>query len=88
MSIFEAGMLLCFGFAWPVNIYTSIKTRATAGKNPLFLAIIILGYAFGIANKIVHGADFVTLLYCINLVMVGVDLILYYRNLHLKQSKK
>ena len=40
MSIFEAGMLLCFGAAWPMNIIKSIKTKSTKGKSLPFLLTI------------------------------------------------
>lgn len=80
MSIFEAGMLICFGLAWPVNIYKSIKSRSTKGKSAMFLMIVILGYIFGIIHKILYGRDIIMILYFINLLMVLVDLILYYRN--------
>ena len=59
MSIFEAGMLICFGFAWPVNIYKSYKSRTAKGKSVFFLLIIILGYVFGIINKLLYNRDLV-----------------------------
>ena len=52
MSIFEIIMLVCFGLSWPVSIYKSLKTRVVAGKSPLFMAIVITGYASGVAHKI------------------------------------
>ncbi|MBZ9685862.1 hypothetical protein G9F72_005835 [Clostridium estertheticum] len=80
MSIFEAGMLICFGLAWPANIYKSIKSRSTKGKSSTFLIIVIVGYIFGIIHKILYSRDIILILYIINLLMVLVDLILYYRN--------
>lgn len=81
-------MLVCFGFAWPVNIYKSLKTHATAGKSPLFLAVILLGYCFGIANKMLRGPDAVMVLYAVNWLMVAADLVLYYHNLHAAAQQK
>jgi hypothetical protein len=80
MSIFEAGMLICFGLAWPVNIYKSIKSKSTGGKSEVFLLIILVGYAFGITHKILYSRDIVLVLYIINVMMVLVDTGLYYRN--------
>ena len=80
MSFFEAGMLVCFGFAWPVNIYKSLKSRSTGGKSPYFLMIIIAGYLFGIVHKLLYSRDIVLVLYFVNAIMVSVDLLLYYRN--------
>jgi hypothetical protein len=80
MSIFEAGMLLCFGFAWPVNIYKSLKSRSTGGKSPAFLLIIAAGYVSGITHKLLYSRDIVLVLYIINIIMVLTDLCLYFRN--------
>ena len=80
MSIFEAGILICFGLAWPANIYKSIKSRSTKGKSVTFLMIVILGYIFGIIHKILYSRDIVLVLYLINVLMVLVDLTLYYWN--------
>ncbi len=80
MSIFEAGMLICFGLAWPVNIYKSIKSKSTGGKSQVFLLIVLIGYALGIVHKILYSRDIVLALYVINAVMVMIDTGLYYRN--------
>ena len=80
LSIFEAGMVICFGLAWPANIYKSIKSRSTKGKSVLFLIIVILGYIFAITHKILYSRDIVMILYIINLLMVLVDLALYFWN--------
>lgn len=80
MSVFEVVMLICFGAAWPANIMKSIKSRSVEGKSVLFLYVISLGYVFGIIHKIVYNYDFVVFLYALNLSMVLIDLMLYYRN--------
>jgi len=87
MSMFEIGMLLCFGFAWPVSIYKSIKSGSIEGKSVVFLYVILTGYMFGIIHKIKFSPDIVIALYGLNAIMVLIDLILYYRNKKiLKQS--
>ncbi len=80
MAVFEVLMLLCFGAAWPFSIYRSYHSRSTAGKSVIFLWIVWIGYIFGILNKYVRGWDYVVVFYCINLMMVSVDIALYYRN--------
>lgn len=80
MSIFEIGMLVCFGFAWPISIRKSIKTKSIEGKSLLFIYIILLGYLFGMAHKLIYNLDFVLALYALNFLMVFTDLLLYYRN--------
>jgi len=87
MSIFEAGMLICFGMAWPANIYKSYKTRSAVGKSSLFIIIVIAGYISGIIHKILYSRDLVMVLYIINLTMVLVDGLLYLRNKRLDRLK-
>lgn len=80
MHILECLMMLCFGFAWPVNLYHSIKSKSTKGKNIMFMYIIALAYVFGILNKIFYSRDYVLSLYIINFLMVVSDILLYYQN--------
>ena len=81
LGILEAGMLFCFGFAWPFNIYKSYKARANTGKSLLFLIVIWTGYLLGIFHKALAPAkDFVLWLYVANICMVSIDIALYYRN--------
>ena len=79
MSIFEIIMLVCFGVSWPVSIAKSIRIRNVTGKSPLFMIIVILGYLSGIIHKYLYSPDAVIYLYALNMVMVAVDLMLYYR---------
>jgi hypothetical protein len=79
MYAFEALMLLCFGVSWPVSIAKALRTKVVAGKSPLFMIIVMLGYASGIVHKVLNAPDWVTALYALNLVLVGVDLALYFR---------
>lgn len=79
MSIFEIVMLLCFGASWPVSIAKALRTRVVAGKSPAFMFLIILGYFCGVAHKMQHDPDWVTLLYVFNMCMVTIDLFLYVR---------
>jgi len=87
MSIFEMLMLLCFGAAWPFSIYKSYKSKSVAGKSPCFLVILILGYIFGILNKILFNYDAVVYLYLLNLIMVTIDFILYLKNVKLQEKQ-
>ena len=80
MSVFEIIMLVCFGAAWPFSIYKSYKSRSAAGKSILFLLIVLIGYGSGILHKIYYNFDNVIFLYMLNMLMVGVDIVLYVRN--------
>ncbi|HOZ47134.1 MAG TPA: hypothetical protein PLO37_01980 [Candidatus Hydrogenedentes bacterium] len=78
MSLFEALMLICFGISWPISIAKSIRTKVVVGKSPLFMAILCAGYSSGLVHKILYSRDWIICLYALNLVMVAIDLALYY----------
>jgi len=89
LGILEAGMLFCFGFGWPFSIYKSYKARANEGKSLLFLIVIWMGYMLGIIYKALSPEqDFVLWLYVLNVAMVSVDIILFYRNKALGERNK
>jgi len=78
MSVFEIIMLVCFGVSWPISIYKSVRTKVVAGKSPLFMGIVIAGYASGIIHKILFSYDWVLALYAANLLLVGIDMGVYF----------
>lgn len=80
LSIFEMLMLICFGAAWPLNIYKSVKSKSTKGKSVIFLVVINFGYISGIIHKLIYSFDLVIFLYLLNFIMVSIDITLYYRN--------
>ncbi|MBO7409436.1 MAG: hypothetical protein J6T68_00690 [Candidatus Methanomethylophilaceae archaeon] len=74
-------MLLCFAFAWPFSIVKQWRTGTSKGKSILFSYVIILGYIFGMINKVVSDdINYVFAFYVIDLVLVLIDTLLYYRN--------
>jgi len=81
MQIFEFIMLACFGLSWPISVYKSIKSKSTQGKSIVFIIAIIIGYISGIIGKIVnHQLTYVLMIYCFNLIVVSVDLVLFFIN--------
>jgi hypothetical protein len=87
MKIFEAGMLLCFGAAWPMNIIKSLRSRTAAGKSVLFQWAILVGYICGITHKLLNSMDIVLALYILNFLMVATDTVLIYRNRALDRKR-
>ena len=93
-EILEIIMVVSFGASWPLNVMKSYKARTTKGKSLGFLCLIFFGYIAGIASKLVNPAYmdafaekwYVLFFYVLNLLMVSVDLCLYYRN-HLLDKK-
>ena len=87
-EILEIIMVLCFGASWPMNIMRSYRARTAKGKSLAFLIFISIGYVAGIASKFMNESYmnefaskwYVLIFYCINLVMVSIDIVLYFRN--------
>ena len=87
-ELFEIIMIVSFGASWPLNVMKSYKARTTKGKSLPFLLLIFFGYIAGITSKLINEAYmaafaekwYVLFFYVLNLIMVGMDLILYVRN--------
>ena len=85
-ELLEITMIVSFGASWPLNVIKSWKSRTTKGKSLAFLCLIFFGYIAGIASKFLNEAYmasigekwYVLFFYFLNLIMVGVDLILYF----------
>jgi hypothetical protein len=77
VSLFEAVMVVCFGISWPISIAKTLRTKVVAGKSPMFMAIVCIGYLSGVVHKLLFSRDWITILYLTNLVMVAIDLALY-----------
>lgn len=85
-SIFEVLMLACFAFSWPISIIKALRTKVVIGKSPVFMILLIIGYAMGIINKVLYHYDIVTYLYLLNMLLVTTDLMLYYH--FIRQNKR
>ena len=82
-ELLEIVMVVSFGASWPMNVMKSWKARTTKGKSLGFLCLIFFGYIAGICSKLIvfnPAKWYVLFFYVLNLVMVGTDLCLYYRN--------
>ncbi len=95
-EILEIIMVVSFGASWPLNVMKSWRARTTKGKSLGFLLLIFFGYIAGIASKLVNEAYmasfaqkwYVLFFYCLNLIMVGMDLCIYVRNSHLDKVRE
>ena len=80
-EILEAAMVILFGVSWPTSIIKSYRARTAKGKSLLFLCFIFFGYVCGITAKVISGnITYVFAFYVLNLLMVGTDIALYFRN--------
>lgn len=81
----EAGMLICFGISWPVDILRTWRVRRTEGKSLAFMVLVLVGYMLGLSAKLVRAAqdgtppEGVTTLYMLNAVFIVVDIALTMR---------
>lgn len=87
-AILEIIMLVSFGASWPLNVLKSWRARTTKGKSLAFLCLIFFGYIAGIISKLTAESFkwYVLFFYVLNLIMVGIDLCLYYRNYRLDKQ--
>ncbi len=88
-SILETIMLLCFGFSWPLNLVKAYKARTAKGTSLPFLTMIIIGYIAGIAAKLYTGqTNYVLIAYFLNLAIVSVNVLIYFRNVALDHKRE
>ena len=88
-ELLEAAMLVCFGLSWPLNAYKNYKAGTAAGASWQFIALITAGYLAGIAAKFVSGSvNWVLAVYLLNLVCIGINWAVYFRNRRLAARRK
>ena len=86
-QLFETFMVICFGISWPLSILKSLKSRTAKGKSLIFMVFVFIGYLFGISSKFLSGnLTYVVFFYILNLLMVGMDIALYFRNSNLDKK--
>ena len=79
--LFEALMLVCFGFSWPLNVSKAYRARTAKGMSLPFIVLIITGYVAGITAKIMNGQfNYVLAVYFLNLAIVMTNMLVYFRN--------
>lgn len=87
-SILETVMLVCFGFSWPLNVIKAYKAKTAKGTSLPFVLLIITGYIAGISAKLISGQiNYVLIAYILNLAIVSLNLIVYFRNVSLDKKR-
>ena len=88
-SILEATMLVCFGLSWPMNVMKALRARSAKNMSLPFILLIITGYIAGISAKLLlNQVNYVLVVYFINLAVVSVNLLVYFRNKRLDEARK
>ena len=86
--ILETIMLVCFGFSWPLNVIKAYKAKTAKGTSLSFVLLIITGYIAGISAKLISGQiNFVLIAYILNLAIVSLNVIVYFRNVSLDKKR-
>ena len=87
-DLLETLMILCFGLSWPLSIRKSLISHTDKGKSLFFEVFLLIGYACGIARKIIQvtggSSGFLFFLsfffYVLNFIEISIDVALYFRN--------
>ena len=97
IDLFEALTIFCFGLSWPISIRKSYISRTAKGKSLFFEIFLLIGYAFGIARKVIQvvvmgSSGFIFFLsfffYVLNFIEISVDVALYFRNTRLDKARE
>ena len=87
-SILETVMLVCFGFSWTLNVMKAYKAKTAKGTSLPFVLLIITGYIAGISAKLISGQiNYVLIAYILNLAIVSLNIIVYFRNVSLDKKR-
>ena len=101
LYLMEAITIFCFGLSWPISIRKSLVSRTAKGKSLFFEVLLLVGYAVGIAKKIIETADGVVdsdetikivifflsfFFYVLNFIEISIDVGLYFRNKKLDEA--
>ena len=86
-ELLETLMIISFGISWPLNILKSYRSRTTKGKSLPFTLFILFGYICGIISKIMtQSFNLAFWFYIPKILMVSIDVCLYFRNLRLDRA--
>ena len=87
-SIFETVMLVCFGFSWPLNVIKAYRAKTAKGTSLPFILLIIAGYIAGISAKLItRQINYVLIAYILNLAIVSLNVVVYFRNVSLDKKR-
>ena len=89
VNILEIIMLLCFGASWPINLTKALKAKTAKGSSLPFLCMIECGYVSGILAKVLgNNVNYVLFFYFLNILVVGLNILVYFRNRKLDAAGK
>jgi len=87
-EILEIIMIVSFGASWPLNLMKAYKARTAKSTSLPFILLIITGYIAGISAKLISGQiNYVLIAYIINLLIVSLNVLVYFRNVSLDKKR-
>ena len=87
-SILETVMLVCFGFSWPLNVMKAYKAKTAKGTSLPFILLIVAGFIAGITAKVITDQiNYVLIAYIVNLAIVSLNIVIYFRNVSLDKKR-
>ena len=87
-SILETVMLVCFGFSWPLNVMKAYKAKTAKATSLPFILLIVAGYIAGITAKVITDQiNYVLIAYIVNLAIVSLNIVIYFRNISLDKKR-
>ena len=89
-EIFEILMIVSFGASWPLNLMKAYRACTAKGTSLPFLLLIFFGYICGIVAKLTAESYkwYVLFFYVLNLIMLALNLLVYWRNYKLDKEKE
>ena len=88
-EILEVTMILSFGASWPINVIKAYRARTAKATSLPFIRLIFTGYIAGLGAKLISGqVNYGFVVYLINLAMVFLNIVVYFRNAALDKRAK
>lgn len=86
-QLLEAAMLICFGCSWPMNLIKNIKCKSAKSMSLPFILLITAGYIAGISAKLItHQINYVLVVYILNIIIVSMNIAVYFYNRRLDKK--
>jgi hypothetical protein len=95
-ELLEILMIVSFGISWPINLRKLVKAKSTKGVSLAFYFLVFFGYIAGITSKFINESYmanfaskwYVLVFYFFNLIVVGLNIIVYFRNKAIEEKAK
>ena len=81
--------MICFGLSWPMALVKNLRAKSAKGMSLPFILLIISGYVAGMVAKIIsNNITYVLIVYLLNLIIVTMNLMVYFYNRRLDKKNE